>query len=426
MSRLSLAGARAWYIVILLSLLYALSFIDRYILALVAHPISLELGVSDAELGLLVGTGFAVLYAVAGIPIASWIDRGDRRLIVALGTAVWSLATIASAFAHSFEVLILCRAGVAMSLVADLFEREKRALPISVYASIGAFMNTGALVAGAFALNIAQTMAGQGGMEPWRSTMILVGMPGLVLALVLVLTVREPQRVGSVEMKQKRAEQSVDFSAFMRFLRENWRFFLPYYASIGISALFPMAKITWLPTIASRGFDMSMVSAGYLIGTTGVVAALVGSFLWSWISARLTKVGRPDAILIAFIIAMSVSLPMIALPVFSGSALVVILGYSLTSLPFASKAALAPLAMQTYGPSRMRARLMAVSLTFSSLVGLGLGPLLAALLAGFWEGDPRALNYGLAVLGLTSIPISILCLELSRRAILRTPELCQK
>ncbi|MGE0830089.1 MAG: MFS transporter, partial [Hyphomonadaceae bacterium] len=205
--------AGAWYSVALLTALYAMSFLDRFILSLLAAPVSKDLNLSDVQMSLLLGAGFAVVYALSGVPIAQLLDLKERRTIVCSGVATWSLSTIAAGFANSFAMLAVCRAGVALgeavlapaaiSLIADLFPREKRALPISVFASMTGLMSTGAFIIGAAALNLATAIAPVTGLAPWRCTLLLVGAPGLLLAFVFLTTIKEPARVGSVGEKDE-------------------------------------------------------------------------------------------------------------------------------------------------------------------------------------------------------------------------------
>lgn len=193
-----------WYIVGLLTLLYGLSFIDRMILALLAQPVALSLGLSDMQLGLLMGAGFAVVYSLAGLPIAHFVDRGNRKLIVTLGVLCWSVLTVASAFARDFSHLLVLRAGVAIgeavltpaavSLIADMFPRKARAAPTAVYASMSSIMASGSFVIGAAALGLSTAIQHSTGLEPWRMTMVFVGAPGILVAAIFYFTTREPIR----------------------------------------------------------------------------------------------------------------------------------------------------------------------------------------------------------------------------------------
>ena len=191
--------AGAWYIVGVFAVLLMMSYFDRFILALLANPISQDLDVTDRQMGLLLGFGFAALYALAGLPIAWFLDRGNRVRAVAIGVFVWSAGTIAAAFAESYAQLLVLRASVAIgeavltpamvSLIADLFEPKARSGPTSIYIAIGTIMTGGAFVIGGLAVDVAGVI--QGSLLPdwpvWRITLILVGLPGILLAIAAAL-----------------------------------------------------------------------------------------------------------------------------------------------------------------------------------------------------------------------------------------------
>jgi MFS family permease len=198
----------AWYVVIVLMVIYTLSFIDRQILAFLVGPIRADLQISDTAIGLLGGFAFAIFYTLLGLPMGWLADRKSRRGLIAIGLVFWSLMTALCSLARSFGTLFAARIGVgvgeatltpaAFSLIADYFPREKLARALSVY-SMGILIGSGLafIVGGA----VVQAMNGMpalqvpvlGTMAPWRLTFLIVGLPGLAIALLL-LTVREPVR----------------------------------------------------------------------------------------------------------------------------------------------------------------------------------------------------------------------------------------
>jgi len=180
------------YVVWLLFTVYVFNFVDRQILNTLMQPIKEEFKFSDTQLGLLGGLAFAVLYSTLGIPIARWADRGNRVTIIAISLFVWSLFTAVTGMARSFTQLLLARVMVgvgeagcsppAYSLISDYFEPKRRATAFSIY-SMGIYggVFVGFLVAG----NVAQAYG-------WRAAFWVVGLPGLLLAVILKLTLREP------------------------------------------------------------------------------------------------------------------------------------------------------------------------------------------------------------------------------------------
>lgn len=197
---------RAWYTLGILTLIYVVSFIDRQILSILAESIKLDLNLTDAQLGFLYGTSFAVFFALFGVPLGRLADTWNRVWLVALGLVGWSLMTSASGFATTFAMLALARVGVgvgeastspaAYSLIADYFPAQRRTTALGIYAS-GLYIGLGlSLPVGSFLLSFwtgAFPDAGTAplGLSPWQATFVLVGLPGFLVAL-LMLTVRDP------------------------------------------------------------------------------------------------------------------------------------------------------------------------------------------------------------------------------------------
>jgi MFS family permease len=209
-------GGYAWYALFVLVLVYVINFIDRQILSILVGDIKRSLGVSDAEIGFLYGTAFAVFYALFGIPLGRLADSWYRGRLMAIGLALWSSMTAFSGFANSFGMLAAARIGVgigeasaspaAYSMISDSFPKERRATALSIYSS-------GLYIGGALALPIGGAVSSRWngaypdpvtaplGLEGWQAAFLAVGLPGLLLAL-WVLSLREPLRGASDGMPQ--------------------------------------------------------------------------------------------------------------------------------------------------------------------------------------------------------------------------------
>src|SRR5262245_23545942 len=219
----------ARYVLGVLVVVYVFNFLDRQILAILAERIRADLGVSDAELGFLYGTTFAVFFAVFGIPLGRLADVWDRRKLIALGLAVWSLMTALSGLARSFPELALARIGVgigeasaapaAFSLLSDLFPPARRATVLAVYSS-GIYLGAGlGLVVGGIVVDrwdAAFPTAAPFGLRGWQAAFLLVGLPGLLLAL-WVRTLREPARESEQGLARRDAPRP--WAAFLLELR---------------------------------------------------------------------------------------------------------------------------------------------------------------------------------------------------------------
>jgi len=186
--------AYAWYVLAVLLAVYVMNFVDRQILAIVLVDVKAELNASDTAMGFLSGFAFVLFYASAGIPIARWADRGSRRFIITLGLTVWSAMTAASGLARSFGELAVARFGVGIgeaagsppshSLISDYFPPERRATALSIYA-MGIYLGVlFGFVGGGYIRDLFD----------WRTAFLAAGLIGLPLALLVRLTVREPER----------------------------------------------------------------------------------------------------------------------------------------------------------------------------------------------------------------------------------------
>ncbi|HEY0084366.1 MAG TPA: MFS transporter, partial [Allosphingosinicella sp.] len=209
-------GAYAWYALFVFVVVYALNFIDRQILSILVGDIKRDLQVSDAQIGFLYGTAFAVFYALFGIPLGRLADSWYRGRLMAMGLALWSSMTAFSGLANSFGMLAAARIGVgigeasaspaAYSMISDYFPKERRATALSIYSS-GLYIGGGlSLPIGGFVVSrwnaaYPDAAAAPLGLAGWQAAFIAVGLPGLLLAL-WVLSLREPQRGASDNLPQ--------------------------------------------------------------------------------------------------------------------------------------------------------------------------------------------------------------------------------
>lgn len=419
-------GRQAWYIVIVLTVLYALSFTDRLLLALVAQPVASALKLGDGELALLLGAGFAVVYALSGVPIADRIDRGNRVAIVVAGVAAWSVMTIGSAFATNFWFLLVMRAGVALgeavltpaavSLIGDLFPQDKRALPTAVYGSMGSVMSTGGFIIGSAVLGFSGHLEPATGLAAWQLTFVFLGIPGLLLAALIWLKVRDPRHARA--NARTATAPTVSFRAMMGYLRDHAGFYLPFYIGLALITTVSMGTISWMPTVIVRTFGETAAQAGYLVGTMGLTGGVISTVFWPWLVQYLARRGRSDGTLIGLLA--SGALAVVALVVGLGqhSLPLVLGGFFVAMLGLASVGVLAPLALQFFGPRPIRARLTSLYILATSLFGYAVGPLTAVGLSRLWSG-PSALTHGLvlnaAIAGTLSTIAFVVCLRAGRR-----------
>lgn len=415
------AAVPAWYAVCIFVMLFGLSFIDRLILSLLAPAITEQLHISDTQIGLLFGLGFGVVYALMGLPLAHLIDKHRRIPLMAAGVAMWSLCTVASGFAPNFTWLVILRSGVAIgeavlspaviSLIADMFPREKRILPTTVYTAVGAVMYTGALVFGGAALQLATAMSATFGLHPWQLTLIIVGLPGLALAPLLLFTVKEPPRVGDVK-----TEQFATAAQALAYFRKERRLYLWLFIGVAAISICNTAKIAWTPSLLIRGHGMEAARAGYAFGMVGLTSSFLGVLTWPSIVRLWTERGRKDALVSVFAAAVTVSWVCFAMVGIAPSVTILFVALGIGTFFSAALPVLAPLLIQLVTPGRIRARAMALYLTAVGLVGLGFGPPLAAFLSEHFFTGPFAIGRGMTALIVVMGPISSLAIWSIRKA----------
>ncbi|MGE0830357.1 MAG: MFS transporter [Hyphomonadaceae bacterium] len=410
-----------WYIVGLLTVLYMFSFLDRLIVLLLVEPLKADLHLADTQIGLLYGLGFGLVYTLAGLPLAHWIDRGRRIPIVVGGVLVWSASTVASAFANSFEMLLACRSGVAIgeavlspaaiSLIADLFKREKRVLPTAIYVSTGAWMSSGAFVFGGATLALSTSLGPELGIAPWRLTFMLVGAPGILLGLLLLLSAKEPARRDSPPGAAAAGATNRELFAYIASGGRLWGylFVIMTLQSIGNNAM-----AAWTATILIRSYHVAASEAGLLYGAAGVIGAVVGIIAWPWIATRWVKRGRKDAYLILLGAAIALIFSCIMTIGVYPPLFVVLGAVGLASFGLGAIAALPVMTIQAVSPPRMRARLAAGNLLAQGLVGAGLGSWLTAFLSEEVFQGPFALGNSLITIAISFLPFILLFVYLAR------------
>ncbi len=278
---------RAYYALGILTLVYSFNFIDRQLLAILQEAIKVELALSDSQLGLLTGFAFAAFYVTAGIPIARWADRGNRRDIVALSLFIWSFMTAVSGFVQSYLQLLLARIGVGVgeaggsppshAMISDIFPPERRASAIGFY-STG--VNIGILF-GFLAGGWLNEFFG------WRVAFLVVGLPGVLLALLVRMSVREPVR-GLSENRQA-AQGGVPFGEVLRVLWSR-RSFRHLAMGAGLNAFCGYAAANWTASFMIRTHGMNTGELGswlaLILGAGGAIGVFGGGLLADHLAPR--------------------------------------------------------------------------------------------------------------------------------------------
>jgi len=354
---------------------YSFNWMDRYVLVILLQPIKEDLRLSDGQLGLLTGFAFALVYSIAGVPLARWADRGSRSSLISLGMTIWSVMTAISGLARNFPQLIVARFGVALgesacspaasSLIADYFPRHRRATAFAIY-------GLGISIGMAMGLSIGGWASEHYG---WRAALMLVGLPGVIMAVVVRVTVREPMRG---QQEPSTVEQSpLSLSEAFRTLLAN-KCFLAYGAGLGLCSLSGNAFETWTPVYLMRLYHMGSTAAGAWTGSVEGVGGIVGTLGGGILADRL---GRRDERWYLWIPALTAGAMVPSMYLFLHSSSTLMFVFYFVTVVFAG-AYMAPLIAitQRLMPVRLRAQATALVYLLLNLIGPGAGPLLAGLL----------------------------------------------
>ena len=277
---------KAYYALVILTIVYSFNFIDRQLLAILQESVKADLGLSDSQLGLLTGFAFAAFYVIAGIPIARWADRSNRRNIVALSLFVWSFMTAISGFVQNYTQLLLARIGVGIgeaggsppshAIISDIFGPNERASAIGFY-SMGVSVG---ILFGFLAGGWLNEYFG------WRVAFMVVGLPGIVLAIVVRFTLAEPIR----GLNEQREDSAVP-TPLMDVLRLLWsrRTFRHMALGAGLNAFAGYSTSNWIASFMIRTHDMSTGELGTWLALTIGLGGAVGVFCGGLLADRLAR-----------------------------------------------------------------------------------------------------------------------------------------
>lgn len=395
-------AARAWIVLLMLVCVYTFSWIDRFLLIILIDPISKDLKVSNTEIGLLTGFGTSLLYSLAGFPIARLADKGSRKLIITSAIGAWSALTVLSGFVGNFFGLALARFGIAISsagcspaaysLISDYFPQARRGAAIAIYSlgiSIGmwAGLTFGGLLEDHFG---------------WRSAFLMVGFPGMAMAALFFLVVREPKR-GAYDGETADTDRHYSLKQAAGHILGHPCFML-IALGFGLTSAAASAFENWVPTYMIRVQHMTSTDVGSISGLFQGVTGFVGTLIFGFAADRL---GARD-------VRWYLWLPIVGFCVMAPSTILFFhapgkwayLCYFMTEL--AGSAFSAPLfaAGQMLLPPRLRAVGMASMLFVLNVVGMGAGPFLTGWLSDLFVAGGAA--EGLAP-SITVMQLSGLC-----------------
>lgn len=367
------------YVLVFLTLIYALNFIDRQLIVILQESIKADLNLSDTQLGLLTGFAFAMFYVLAGIPIARIADRSNRRNVIAYSVGLWSLMTAVSGYANNFVQMLLARIGVgvgeagcsppAHSMISDMYPQQKRATALSFY-SIG--INIGIML-GFLMGGVLNQYFG------WRMAFVVVGLPGILVALMFRFMVAEPIR-GATE--QAVSQQSNHSITDVLSLIVQHKYLIHLAIAAGLSGLAGYALSNWTAPYFVRFHAIPTAELGVWLAFGAGVLGSIGTFGWGFLADKL---GRSDYRWYMWIPAIVILLPIPFLfgVVYSESSRQALI-FGLFPALFTTCYLGAVLAVFHRAVEvNMRATASALFFLVLNLIGLGLGPVSVGALSDY-------------------------------------------
>lgn len=394
------------WLVLVLFLAWILGNLDRNIMALLVPSLKASFGITDVQVSLLQGLAFSLFFLLAGYPIGRLADRLNRRNIIAFGVAGWSLMTVLSGFASSYGWLFATRMFVgigeacllpaSVSIVADCFPQRLHGRIMGLLlagGSLGIAASTG--LGGVLLDGFEQRPAALQSFAPWQLTYIAVGLPGFVVA-ALLLTAREPPRRAA-------ASRGITASANIgRVLAGRRAIIACLLGAFGLNLLAAYGSGAWLATMMMREYDMRASHVGVSLGLMHLLIGGCGPVLGGWISDTMARLrpdrGRLQFVVVAFAAQVVVGLTLASFPAFAPTLFAYAACILLTTFLATSALAVLPESV----PTTARGRTMAMYQVVASLIGSGLGPLCIALITDHLFGDEKMVRQAIAIVLVTT------------------------
>lgn len=406
------ASLMGWWMLGVLFLLYAYTYVDRLVISLLVPDIKATVGLSDTAMGLVLGPVPTIVFALASFPAGWAADRFPRRLVLALGMVLFAGATVCFGLSSLLATMLLARALAAIgeatilppsySLIADAFPRHRVGTATAIFSMGGKVGTACALGAGGLLIHVAHRLVAGGsghGLVAWQWVFLLIGASMIVVA-PLSLTFREPARRG-VQGQPPRGDLAV-------FLRVHRRLLLLMILGFASISLIGFAMSAWVPTYLSRHFHLTASQFGPVLGVIGLISAgalaLKGMML-DWLYAR----GMKDVAVRFYIWLVVLTIPAFAALFFVSSSWLFLLLYGFVQIVTIPYPSYASTAIQTMTPGNLRGRLMSFALVTFATSG-GLGALIVGFLTDHVFGDEAKVGYSLAALSAFSLPVCLLCL----------------
>lgn len=401
---------------------FAFSYLDRQIVSILVQPLKATLGISDSQIGMLQGFSFTLCYATAGIVVARMVDRSNRVRIIAVCVAIWACATALCATATSFSELLIWRACTAiaeaalspavLSLFADMYAPRRLSRATGIF-MLGPYIGSGVALTGGGALlgwlnQPNNEWLANTSMHAWQIVFIIVGLPGLVLAAAVFLTVREPIRRDYANAgKDTEHEAAPPFSDVLKELFVHHRFCLPYFFGYASLIMLFYSFTAWFPTVLIRHFALDASYVGKITGPLYMIGGVIG-VLTAGVLVRRARDGQALEMVLKVAACACAILTPLALTAPLASFNIAIVLYGLCAFAASIVMALAPIPLQIAIPNRMRGRSIALLVFMTNVLGGGIGPYAVGYISQQLGDTANALGIALAIVATVAAALATL------------------
>ena len=417
------SAARAWWAVFVLLVCYLLMFLDRNILALVVGPIRQDLGVTDTQVGLLLGPVFGLFYTVLTVPFGWLVDRTNRRNIILFGVTFWGAMTVCAGYAATFGELAGARVGLALgeaalmpsvfSLLGDYFPPETRGRAVGVFGT-GGFVGIGAAnFVGGGILHMfggpQATLPLVGTIAVWKAVLILVG-SGTLIAAILMLSVREAPRA-HIALSRSTAGKG---ESVLKYMGRHRRAFTYVYLAYGCVALIAFGWFAWIPSYFVRQFSMPPANVGIAIGAVSAVAGAIGCVIGGFIADRWTRNKVLGGKFSVLLILWAGWIPAVCGLLFFNNYFVSLVSVGLFMLADGIGLIQFGAVIQDMVPAPLRGRAVSVWYLVTGVIGT-LGPILIPLVNEHVLHSDQSMRFAIAAVTVPVILLGLLMSVLGRR-----------
>jgi MFS family permease len=415
------ASLQSWYTVFMAAIVVMLAQIDKGVMSLLVQPMKRDLHLTDTQVSLLIGLAFTLFYVIVGPPVARIADRSSRKVVVVISLAIWSTATSLCGLAQNFWQMFLGRAIIggaesgsspaSVSMIADVIPRHQLPRAYAIYnagfiGGVALALLFGGLIFGALEHVKPFHIPGLGTLHNWHFVFIIVGLPGLFVAALMMLTVPEPKRKGLVKPKGYTLREVIGFVAANRAMHG------PLLAAFLFNSMSSFGTLAWMPAFFERTYGWGPAVTGAAMGTGNLICTFIGLFVGARV-AEWMSLKRDDAhvrmLFIAHLAAVPFLLagPLMPNPWLSVACVGLAQGCAASGSPSQNSA------FQLATPNAMRSQINALYLFVIAGVGGMLGPLAIALLTDFVAGKEEDLRYVLFGYRVLILPIDLILVWLA-------------